>query len=187
MPDEIKEEGAAAVGLYLEGLGDDVERLNETRIIILGEKGAGKTSIARKLVNISAKMPKEEESTEGVETTLWSFKDKDGQNDINVHIWDFAGHSITHSAHRCFMSARCLYIYVYNGRIERDNNPTYWLEQIRIHGGDSPVLFLINKKDGRRVDIAEKEYKRNYPSIEGYHRVDIGSKAFACHKNTQNY
>jgi len=173
VPDEIKERGAAAVGQYIERLGHDTEALNEARIIILGEKGAGKTSIARKLIDIDADLPREDESTEGVITNVWSFPDKDDNKIVNAHIWDFAGHSITHSAHRCFMSARCLYIYVYNGRIGRDNDPSYWLEQIRIHGGDSPVLFLVNEKDAHRADIAEKTLKIDYPSIAGYYRVDI--------------
>jgi nucleoside phosphorylase/GTPase SAR1 family protein len=175
LPVEIKEQGAAAVGRYLDALGADAVRINEARIIILGDKGAGKTSIARKLIDKNAKMPEEYESTEGVETSLWSFPDKDGKN-INAHIWDFAGHSITHSAHRCFMSERCLYIYVYNGRTERDYDPDYWLEQIRIHGVNSPVLFLINEKDNHRSDIAERTLKSDYPSIVGYYRVDIGSE-----------
>jgi len=131
VPDEVKEQGATAVGWWLERLGDDVEMLNEARIIILGEKGAGKTSLARKLIDIDADLPSDKESTEGVVTTIWSFSDKNGKSSINAHIWDFAGHSITHSAHRCFMSARCLYIYVYNGRIERDNDPAYcYVEKI---------------------------------------------------------
>jgi GTPase SAR1 family protein/class 3 adenylate cyclase len=176
IPDEIKEQGAAAVGRYLEGLGDDAERLNEARIIILGEKGAGKTSLARKLIDINAKKVEEKESTEGVITDLWRFPSNDGV-DINAHIWDFAGHSITHSAHRCFMSARCLYIYVYDGRTEHANAHEYWLEQIRIHGKDSPVLFLINEKDGHKVTtIAEKILKKEYPSIAGYYYVNIYSK-----------
>jgi nucleoside phosphorylase/GTPase SAR1 family protein len=174
VPDEIKDKGAAEVGQYLMRLGDDFKQLNEARIIILGEKGAGKTSIARRLVDINANMPEEYESTEGVTTSIWSFPDNNGEN-MNVHIWDFAGHSITHSAHRCFMSARCLYIYVYNGRVERDNDPMYWLEQIRIHGGESKILFLINEKDNHRADIAEKTLKRDYSSIIGYYRIDIGN------------
>jgi len=173
VPDEIKAEGAAAVGSYLERLGDEVERLDEARIIILGEKGAGKTSLARKLPDINAKMPKEYESTEGVEMHLWEFPNKDGSGNVNAHIWDFAGHSITHSAHRCFMSSRCLYIYVYNGRIERDNNCEYWLEQIRMYGGDSPILFLVNERDLNKAVINEKTLKEDYPSIVGYHHVNI--------------
>jgi len=176
VPDEIMLQGAAEVGRYLENLGDDVEQLNEARIIILGEKGAGKTSLAKKLLDINAPLPKEEESTEGVITSIWTFPEKDGDKKMNAHIWDFAGHSITHSAHRCFMSARCLYIYVYNGRIERDNDPAYWLEQIRIHGGDSPVMFLINEKDNHTADIAKNTLKKDYPSIVDYYHVNIGSE-----------
>ena len=175
IPDEIKAKGAAVVGCYLERLGDKIELLNEARIIILGEKGAGKTSLARKILDINAEMPKDHESTEGVERHLWKFPDKDGISSINVHIWDFAGHSITHSAHRCFMSARCLYIYVYNGRIERDNDPAYWLEQIRIHSDDSPVLFLVNEQDMRISDIPKKTLKKEYPSIVDYYHVNIGN------------
>jgi GTPase SAR1 family protein len=176
VPGEIKVQGAAAVGEYLERLGDNTELFSEARIIILGEKGAGKTSLARRLFDIDAEMPKEYESTEGVDTSIWNFPDRDGNKKINVHVWDFAGHSITHSAHRCFMSVRCLYIYVYDGRKERNNDPAYWLEQIRIHGGDSPVLILINEKDDHNADIAEKTLKNEYPSIKGYYRVDIGSE-----------
>jgi len=75
------------------------------------------------------------------------------------------------------MSARCLYIYVYNGRIEQDKDPTYWLEQIRAHGGTSPVLFLINETR-RRADIAENTLKEQYPSLEPtFYRVDIGNRS----------
>jgi hypothetical protein len=95
---------------------------------------------------------------------------------MNVHLWDFAGHVITHSAHRCFMSSRCLYIYVYDGRIEHNNRPEYWLEQIRIYGGNSPILFLINKRDDHVPEIERKTLQADYPNILGYHTVDIGNE-----------
>ncbi|MCL2225756.1 MAG: hypothetical protein FWB96_12385 [Defluviitaleaceae bacterium] len=175
LPDEIEAQGAAAVGRYMENLGGEVKKLNEARIIILGDKGAGKTSLARKLLDINAKLTEEKESTEGVITSVWKIKDQNGK-DMNAHIWDFAGHSITHSSHRCFMTSRCLYIYVYNGRIERSNDPAYWLEQIRIHGENSPVLFLINEQDNHRVDITKKTLKKEYPAIVGYYHANIGSE-----------
>jgi len=151
------------------------KKISESRIIILGEKGAGKTSLARRLIDINAKMPDEDESTEGVITDIWELTEEDSDDIINVHIWDFAGHSITHSAHRFFMSSRCLYIYVYNGRIARDNDPRYWLEQIRIHGGNAPVLFLINRKDRHEAEIERIALKREYPSIIDFFDVDIGA------------
>ena len=175
--DEIKAKGASAVGKYLDGLtalGDDVENINEARILILGEKGAGKTSLARRLIKIDAPMPKDWESTEGVITNIWALPKTSDHDSTKVHIWDFAGHSITHSAHRMFMSARCLYIYVYNGRIERDNDPRYWLEQIKIYGNGSPALFLINRKDKHQAEVEQKALKEEYPFILGFYDVDIG-------------
>ncbi|MDR1703933.1 MAG: hypothetical protein LBS19_04515 [Clostridiales bacterium] len=178
VPDEIKEKGAAEVGRYLERLGDDFERLNEARIIILGEAGAGKTSLARRLVDINEPMPDpKKDSTEGVDVSLWRLPDENGDGGTNVHIWDFAGQTITHSAHRCFMSARCLYIYVYDGRKDTNNDPRYWLEQIRIHGGESPeILFLINEKTEYRTEIEKKTLKEEYPSIIDYRHVNIGDE-----------
>jgi len=102
-------------------------------------------------------MPRRKDSTEGVDTTIWTFLDKDGTSNINAHIWDFVWHSITHSAHSCFMSSRCLYIYVYNGRMEQEKDPTCWLEQIRAFGGVSPVLFLINETQHRNKDFRRVE------------------------------
>ena len=177
VPDEIKAKGASTVGKYLDGLtalGDDVENINEARILILGEKGAGKTSLARRLIDIGAKMPENWESTEGVTTDIWELPKTSDHDSTKVHIWDFAGHSITHSAHRMFMSARCLYIYVYNGRIERDNDPRYWLEQIKIYGNGSPALFLINRKDVHQAEVAQETLKEEYPFILGFYDVDIG-------------
>jgi len=59
LPDQIKKEGAAAVGQYLQQLLKGREHFNEARVIILGEKGAGKTCLARKLINPAASLTKE--------------------------------------------------------------------------------------------------------------------------------
>jgi GTPase SAR1 family protein len=176
VPDELRSLGASAVGRYLEKLGQsDFERLNEARIIILGEKGAGKTSLARKLIDINDGLPNLDESTEGVDVSSWRIPNDKGEVDMNVHIWDFAGHTITHAAHRCFMSSRALYIYVYNGRVEHDNRPEYWLEQIKIYGGNSRVLFLVNSTDSYAPLIERKTLQAEYPNILDYYSVNIGS------------
>jgi len=128
IPNEIKEQGAAAVADYLEELEKGATRLNEARIIILGEKGAGKTCIARKLVDPNAEMTTDDESTAGVDTTLWKLE----EDNINVRIWDFAGHTVTHAVHQFFLSERCLYLLVYDGRTEDRNRLIYWLDHMKI-------------------------------------------------------
>ena len=177
VPEEIRRQGAAAVGSYMQWMADEgAERLNEARIIIVGDKGAGKTSIARKLIDPEANMPREDESTEGITVLPWSLGE-DGGEKMNAHVWDFAGDAITHSVHRCFMETRCLYIYVYNGRIEHNNRPEYWLEQIRIYGGDAPVLFLVNEMDSHKPAIERHTLKDEYPSIQSFHGFDIAKDA----------
>ena len=133
VPKEIREQGAAAVGNYLEELEKGATRLNEARILILGDKGAGKTCLARRLVDPKAQMTTDDESTAGVNTMPWKLEDEN----INVRIWDFAGHTVTHAVHQFFLSERCLYIMVYDGRTEERNRLEYWLNHMENYGGDS--------------------------------------------------
>ena len=180
VPEEIQERGAAAVAKYLEKMEiEGSENLNETRIIILGEKGAGKTCLARRLIDPNDRMTELNESTPGVDTTIWEIESGDNSPAINAHIWDFAGHVITHAAHRCFLSERCLYIIVYDGRTETRNRLDYWLDHVRNYGGDAPVLVLINKFDKNKPDIEENTLRRKYPFILDefdYFSIDTDTK-----------
>ncbi|MEK7702602.1 MAG: COR domain-containing protein [Nitrospirota bacterium] len=173
VPKEIREQGAAAVGNYLEQIeAKGATRLNEARIIILGDKGAGKTSIARRLRNPTAAMPTDDQSTAGVDTTLWELK----KEKINVRIWDFAGHTVTHAVHQFFLSERCLYLIVYDGRSEVRNQLGYWLDQMKNYGGDSKAIILVNQRDEHGVNIAINELKEKY-SILNLYTFSIGDDA----------
>lgn len=142
------------------------KHLNEARIILLGEKGAGKTSLARRLIDPNAPMPTKEESTEGVIVSTVKLSEMaqgiPAEIDSNVHIWDFAGHAITHAAHRFFLSERCLYIIIYDGRTEGRNRLSYWLDHVRNYGGKSRVIVLVNQQDGHNPDIAETYFRERY-------------------------
>jgi hypothetical protein len=174
VPQEIKDQGAKAVADYLELMeSEGIKKLNEARIIILGEKGAGKTCLARRLINPEAPMAELKESTEGVNNTIWKIKSKDAALIVNAHIWDFAGHAITHAAHRCFLSERCLYILVYDGRTERRNQIEYWLDHVRNYGGNAPVLILINIFDNHIPDIPKNTLRQKYPFIHDFIYLSI--------------
>jgi GTPase SAR1 family protein len=170
VPEEIRSRGAAAVAGYLQEMEEEGStRLNEARIIILGDKGAGKTSIARRLIDPTALMPEEKDSTAGVDTTVWKLK----KEKINVHIWDFAGHTITHAVHQFFLSERSLYIIVYNSRTEEKNRLDYWLSYMENYGGDSKAIILVNKRDEHTVNIPINSLKEKYPIVE-YYAFSIG-------------
>ncbi len=163
VPKEIRERGAAIVANYVEELEKGAIRLNEARIIVLGDKGAGKTCITRRLVNPEAPMTTDADSTAGVDTKLWKLAE-----DINVRIWDFAGHTVTHDVHQFFLSERCLYIMVYDGRTEKRNRLEYWLDHMKNYGGDSKAIILVNKRDKYSVEIQINTLKEKYPIVDVY-------------------
>ena len=164
VPKEIRQLGAAEVGKYLENLEQKgATRLNQARIVILGDKGCGKTSLARKLINPAAAMPTAAESTPGVDTLNWKIE---GKEPLNVNIWDFAGHVVTHAVHQFFLSERCLYIIVYDGRTDYQNRLLYWLNQMKNYGGASQAIILVNKKDPHPVDIQGNNLKEKYSILE---------------------
>jgi GTPase SAR1 family protein len=158
VPKSIRQQGAAAVGKYMEELLKGRQRLNEARILILGEKGSGKTCLARKLKNPKALMTTPKESTPGVDTSLWKLE----KENINVRIWDFAGHTVTHAVHQFFLSERCLYIIVYDGRSEARNRLEYWLDHMMNFGGDSEAIILVNERDQHKVEIPINSLKERY-------------------------
>jgi GTPase SAR1 family protein len=176
VPGEIMAHGAATVARYVIKLKTQgAVRLNEARVIILGDKGSGKTSLARRLKNPFYPMPTEDDSTDGVDLIDWIVPNDLNQpdNGVNVHIWDFAGHAITHSVHRCFMSERCLYILVVDGRTEGGNRAEYWLDQIQHYSRDSPVLIFVNIRDKHPADIPEDVLRDEFSSIKKFYQVNI--------------
>lgn len=165
-PEEIIAKGAAAVGHYWERMNQQggARRLNEARLLILGDKGVGKTTLARKLVNPVAPLPAEEESTMGVDTSFWDFEG----DELRARIWDFAGHAITHAVHRFFLSERCLYVLVYDGRMDNTQRLFYWLDHMKNYGGDSEAILVVNLKDPHKPDLPINSLKEEYNLREVY-------------------
>jgi small GTP-binding protein len=163
VPPEIRDLGATEVAYYMTNLKQgNAERLNEARILILGDKGAGKTCLARRLKKPDAEMTSDEESTPGVDATVWKLKEEN----VNVHIWDFAGHTVTHAVHQFFLSERCLYIIVFDGRTEGNGRWEYWLDHMKNYGKDSKAIILVNKRDAHAVEVPINRLKEQYPILD---------------------
>lgn len=168
LPKGLLEGKISDVASYLDDLEKGGEDLNEVRIIIMGDKGAGKTSLARRLKNPMTPMPTDEESTRGVDIIHW---EPEQSNDVKIHLWDFAGHTITHSAHQFFLSERCIYIIVLSGRTE--DSPIYWLNQVRLYGKDSKVFIINNLRDEHEPDLPIYELRDKYPNIQDYLKLSV--------------
>ena len=160
-PPEIVKRGNAKILLYFEELelankkGETI-RLSEAKCLILGEGGAGKTSLAKKLLNIENELPKEQATTKGIDVYPHDLKLPDG-TDFRLNIWDFGGQEIYHATHQFFLTKRSLYILLDDTRKDEKtvNDPSfnYWLQMAQLYGGNSPLLIVQNEKGDRSKQL----------------------------------
>lgn len=176
-PIEFALEGSGAIVEYLDQLGEDDQRLNEIKVIFLGEGSSGKTSLIRRLRKEQFN-PKENQ-THGIRIRKTPF-DINGET-VDAHLWDFGGQEVMHATHQFFLSQRCIYVLVLNSRT--DDKAEYWLKHASSFGGKSPVLVVLNKIDENpSFDVNRKVLSEKYSQIKGYYRLscqtDEGIEAF---------
>lgn len=118
----------------------------ESKMIIVGQGGVGKTCLANRIVkNDYIENP----STEGIDIKEWRYNYKD--KDYKLNIWDFGGQEIYHSTHQFFLTKRSLYILVWDARQEDEyGRIDYWLNTIESYADDSPIIIVLNKCDQRK-------------------------------------
>jgi small GTP-binding protein len=166
-PIEIIKKGKEAIRAYFNSL-KEAENLplNEVKVLLVGDGGAGKTSLVKRMLGYA--FDENESQTHGINIDEW--KVTDSERTINVHLWDFGGQQIMLATHQFFLSKRSLYILVLDGR--KDEEPEYWLKNIESFGGDSLVLVVINKIDQNPgFEVNRKFLQEKYKNIKGFFRI----------------
>jgi small GTP-binding protein len=171
-PVEIVKKGKGAVLNYFKSLEGEKRPLNEVKVLLVGDGGAGKTSLVKRLVG--EEFDGNEYQTQGINIKEWMFKyknkNKDKSKEIKVNFWDFGGQEIMHATHQFFLSKRSLYILVLDSR--KDEKAEYWLKHIRSFGGNSPILVVMNKIDENpSFELNRNFLQEKYPSIKGFFRT----------------
>ncbi len=124
------------------------ETVYEAKILIVGEPGAGKTTLMKKMIDSNVPIPDNEiTSTLGVSVSQ-NFKISHPQLpdiEITANIWDFGGQEIQFMLHQYFLTKDALYVVVSDKRIE-NTRFDYWFQMIEMLGGDSSrILVLMNR------------------------------------------
>jgi internalin A len=146
------------------------KEINESKLLIVGQGGVGKTSIVNRMVIDD--FSERETKTEGIAINRWQVKNySDAKNQkpkIQINLWDFGGQEIMHATHQFFLTKRSLYLLVLDCRsTQEENRVEYWLKIIQSFSDESPVLIVGNKIDQHPLDIDRTGLQKKYPNIVG--------------------
>ena len=170
-PPEIIKQGDKAIRNYLQQLEKGTSSyLYEAKLLIIGESGAGKTTLAWKIAKgINAKPPKESDSTRGIDILNKTFNcipaKSEKEIEFSMNIWDFGGQEIYHTTHQFFLTRRSLYVLITDGR-KQNADLNYWCQVVELLGENSPMLVVENQKEGHLQSSLDLPlYKRRFENI----------------------
>ncbi|MDT9342119.1 ADP-ribosylation factor-like protein, partial [Trichodesmium erythraeum 21-75] len=140
-----------------------IDYIYEAKLLIVGEGGAGKTTLANKILDQNYQL-KDEDTTKGIEVHQYKFQTKN-QNDFQINIWDFGGQEIYHATHQFFLTKRSLYTLVADTRKE-DTDFYYWLNVVELLSSNSPLLIVKNEKQERKRGINQRALQGQFTNIK---------------------
>jgi len=164
LPPEIRRGGVKAILRFCQQLTDEVDHLYEAKLLIIGEGGAGKTTLTKKIQDCDYQLQSDEVSTEGIDVIRWHFPLPNGK-EFRVNIWDFGGQEIYHATHQFFLTKRSLYALVADTRKE-DTDFYYWLNVAELLSENSPLLIIKNEKQERKREINERQLRGEFTNLK---------------------
>lgn len=187
-PIEIARRGNEAILNYYQQLESHTQNdyLFEAKMLIVGEPGAGKTSLARKINNPNAELPLDTDTTHGIDVLNYQFTihqqdfpNYQGEQSIEgktftTNLWDFGGQKIYLATHRFFLSNRALYVLISDSRTE-NTDFNYWLHVVEMFSPQSPILIILNEKEQRQHQFDPSLLKSRFSNIIDVQAVDLSS------------
>jgi hypothetical protein len=126
-----------------------LQQLVASETHIVGEGGAGKTRLLRRLYQTKKPLPEEHETTKGIDIHRHEFPLPKGRT-FRPNVWDFGGQEIYHATHQFFLTKRSLYVLLDDTRKDyktvHDAGFKYWLEVVDVLSDHSPMLIFQNEK-----------------------------------------
>jgi internalin A len=173
IPPEIVNQGSKSILRYCRQRMNEgtVDWLYEAKLLIVGEGGAGKTTLANKLKDRNYSLKSQEESTRGIDVIHWDFE-RSKAKPFRVNIWDFGGQAIYHATHQFFLTKRSLYLLVADTRQE-NTDFNYWLEMIELLSEASPVLIIKNEKQDRQCQVNESQLRGRFINLKSVLATDL--------------
>lgn len=176
-PIEIVEQGNEAVIRYFEDIEEQgIDYIYEAKLLIVGEGESGKTTLAWKLKDINAGMPKKgDDRTKGIDIKSHEIDNIVNSNiPFRMNVWDFGGQEIYHATHQFFLTKRSLYVLVNNTRSNlTDFN--HWLQMISLFSDSSPVIIVQNEVAGSPTDLDLRGLQQHFTNILYVRDTDLSN------------
>ena len=150
-PPNLAKKGTRSILTYLRCQLRGSTPYRHIKLVIVGDKGAGKTTLFRQFVRGGTRQG----STPNMEVAAFDFptrlKVRRDRPRITFHVIDFAGDEIYRCTHNCFLTYRTIYLCVWNmvnGKASLQRLCP-WLHSIQACVPGSPVLLVSSHADRR--------------------------------------
>ena len=176
-PLETVAKGNEAIIKYFEDKAQQgIDHLYEAKMLIIGDGGAGKTSLAWKMKDLESTMPEEgNDRTKGIDIQALPIKNiKDVKKPFLMNVWDFGGQGYYHSTHQFFLTKRSLYVIVNNTRINKTDF-NHWLQTISLFSDNSPVIIVENEVGAAKSELDLRGLQQHFDNILYVRAADISN------------
>ena len=147
-----------AVRAHLDDLGENPCRLNDIKLMILGNGRIGKTQICNRIRQLA--FEGDAESTHGITITQAPIPGSKAQ----FNVWDFGGQDLYHGTHALFLKSRAVFLLVWTpesdtstcheheGMTFRNQPVSWWFDYVRRFGNENSPLIVIQNQLDRNED-----------------------------------
>jgi len=179
------EQGTAVVLQYLRSIARSQQvKLNEAKLILVGEGEVGKTSLLGALCG--DEWVEDRPTTHGIEIKSFTVKVPGSDTEIKLNGWDFGGQPVYRPTHQLFFSAPAVYLVVWKPREgPQQGFIEYWITLIKRRAPEAKIIIVAThggpnqrQPDIDRYDIVHR-FGRN--TIEGFFLVDSKPDATENH------
>jgi internalin A len=170
-PPEIVKQGTEAILAYLREKLEDSRPLWESKLLVVGEGGVGKTQLLRALRGKQFQAGTESETTWGIDVLPMELPHPEPEHEdvtMTLRCWDFGGQNIYHATHQFFLTTRSMFLLAWNARLGWEQGKLhYWLDTIQALAPGSPVLLVATHVDERPGGLPLEDLIERYPQIMG--------------------
>jgi internalin A len=157
-----------------------LQPLNEVKVMLVGDGGAGKTSLRRFFKG----QPHSDNEPETLGIALDTFTLNCEATNVTIRLWDFAGQEITHALHQFFLTEGCVYLVVVEPRSDNEQSDAEkWLKLIERYGKGAPAVAVLNKQDTRKpngYDVDRNLLRERFPFIRDFQPTSCGTLRRGC-------